>query len=194
MGRNPRGEAAGRRRRAAGTYEILCESRWECTWTQTEDRGSEGWVLGEGRQWPEVSGFVARFCTLRESENTRPCENVILALRCTMPKWVLSFPREVGGRCPGSITYQSRGEMQQAKDRSNTGLRCAVSCPDGRAVTDTNRSPHPHLRVFARRAVGKCGLACGSEAWWKGAAPPLRERRRTDRQSEGGKEGWWDTP
>ena len=109
-----------------------------------------------------------------------------------MPKWVLSFPREVGGRCPGSITYQSRGEMQQAKDRSNTGLRCAVSCPDGRAVTDTNRSPHPHLRVFARRAVGKCGLACGSEAWWNGAAPPLRERRRTDRQSEGGKEGWWD--
>ena len=72
--------------------------------------------------------------------------------------------------------------------------RAAVrrSCPDGRAVTDTNRSPHPHLRVFARRAVGKCGLACGSEAWWNGAAPPLRERRRTDRQSEGGKEGWWD--
>ena len=27
------------------------------------------------RQWPEVSDFVARFCTLCESENTRPCEN-----------------------------------------------------------------------------------------------------------------------
>ena len=27
------------------------------------------------RQWPEVSDFVARFCTLRESENTRTCEN-----------------------------------------------------------------------------------------------------------------------
>ena len=27
------------------------------------------------RQLPEVSDFVARFCTLRESENTRTCEN-----------------------------------------------------------------------------------------------------------------------
>ena len=27
------------------------------------------------RQWPEVPDFVARFCTLRESNNTRPCEN-----------------------------------------------------------------------------------------------------------------------
>ena len=27
------------------------------------------------RQWPEVSDFVARFCTLSESENTRTCEN-----------------------------------------------------------------------------------------------------------------------
>ena len=27
------------------------------------------------RQWPEVSDFVACFCTLRESENTRTCEN-----------------------------------------------------------------------------------------------------------------------
>ena len=26
-------------------------------------------------QWPEVSDFVARFCTLRESENTQTCEN-----------------------------------------------------------------------------------------------------------------------
>ena len=25
------------------------------------------------RQWPEVSDFVARFCTLRDSENTRTC-------------------------------------------------------------------------------------------------------------------------
>ena len=28
-----------------------------------------------GRQWPEVSDFVSRFCTLSESENTRTCEN-----------------------------------------------------------------------------------------------------------------------
>ena len=27
------------------------------------------------RQWPKVSDFVARFCTLRESKNLRPCEN-----------------------------------------------------------------------------------------------------------------------
>ena len=27
------------------------------------------------RQWPEVSDFVARFCTLCESNNTRSCEN-----------------------------------------------------------------------------------------------------------------------
>ena len=27
------------------------------------------------RQWPEVSDFVARFCTWRESEKTRTCEN-----------------------------------------------------------------------------------------------------------------------
>ena len=27
------------------------------------------------RQWPEVSDFVARFCTLCKSENTRRCEN-----------------------------------------------------------------------------------------------------------------------
>ena len=27
------------------------------------------------RQWPKVSDFVARFCTLCKSNNTRPCEN-----------------------------------------------------------------------------------------------------------------------
>ena len=27
------------------------------------------------RQWPEVSDFVARFCTVRESKNTLTCEN-----------------------------------------------------------------------------------------------------------------------
>ena len=27
------------------------------------------------RRWPKVSDFVAHFCTLRESKNTRPCEN-----------------------------------------------------------------------------------------------------------------------
>ena len=27
------------------------------------------------RQWPEVSDFVARVCTLRGSNNTRPCVN-----------------------------------------------------------------------------------------------------------------------
>ena len=26
------------------------------------------------RQWPEISDFVARFCTLRESKHTRTCE------------------------------------------------------------------------------------------------------------------------
>ena len=31
--------------------------------------------LGSGPHWPEASDFVARFCTLRESNNTRPCEN-----------------------------------------------------------------------------------------------------------------------
>ena len=29
--------------------------------------------LPYSRQWPKVSDFVARFCTLRESENTLPC-------------------------------------------------------------------------------------------------------------------------
>ena len=33
------------------------------------------WKLQVIRQWPEVSDFVTRFCTLRESENTRPCKN-----------------------------------------------------------------------------------------------------------------------
>ena len=33
------------------------------------------------RQWPEVSDFVARFCTLRKSENTRTCKN------CTRNAW-----------------------------------------------------------------------------------------------------------
>ena len=36
---------------------------------------------GSIRQWPEVSDFVARFCTLRESENTRTCENRTLFSR-----------------------------------------------------------------------------------------------------------------
>ena len=31
------------------------------------------------RQWPEVSDFVARFCTLRNSKNLRPCENARIA-------------------------------------------------------------------------------------------------------------------
>ena len=43
---------------------------WLCiAWAQA-GQGSEG-----TRQWPEVSDFVARFCTLRKSENTRTCEN-----------------------------------------------------------------------------------------------------------------------
>ena len=36
---------------------------------------NEGPLPAAGRQWPEVSDFVARFCTLSESENTRTCEN-----------------------------------------------------------------------------------------------------------------------
>ena len=30
------------------------------------------------RQWPEVSDFVRRFCTLCESKNIQPCENSVL--------------------------------------------------------------------------------------------------------------------
>ena len=30
------------------------------------------------RQWPEVSDFVAHFCTLHKSENTLPCKNSML--------------------------------------------------------------------------------------------------------------------
>ena len=37
--------------------------------------GKVGMQPGESRQWPEVSDFVARFCTLHESENTRTFEN-----------------------------------------------------------------------------------------------------------------------
>ena len=44
------------------------------------------------RQWPEVSDFVALFCTLRESENTRPCEN------CTRNK---SYTSRFILTCPG---------------------------------------------------------------------------------------------
>ena len=34
-----------------------------------------GGVGAMSRQWPEVSDFVARFFTLHESKNLRPCEN-----------------------------------------------------------------------------------------------------------------------
>ena len=35
------------------------------------------------RQWPEVSDFVARFCTLHESNNTRTCDNLTQKTRAT---------------------------------------------------------------------------------------------------------------
>ena len=35
-----------------------------------------------GRQWPEVSDFVARFCTLHESENTWTCAAARIARVC----------------------------------------------------------------------------------------------------------------
>ena len=39
----------------------------------------------QNRQWPEVSDFVAHFCTLCKSENTRTCENRTLnKLKFTM--------------------------------------------------------------------------------------------------------------
>ena len=46
---------------------------------RASERASERGIVT--RQWPEVSDFVARFCTLRESENTRTCEN------CTRNAW-----------------------------------------------------------------------------------------------------------
>ena len=48
---------------------------WGATWTSNQ----QVCATVEVRQWPdsppEVSDFVARFCTLRESEHLRPCEN-----------------------------------------------------------------------------------------------------------------------
>ena len=50
-------------------YIVIAEPRASST------RLSYGGVI---RQWPELSDFVARFCTLRESKNLWPCENRVL--------------------------------------------------------------------------------------------------------------------
>ena len=42
----------------------------------------------EGRQWPEVSDFVARFGTSRESENTRTCDRAKRTRTCDRAKRV----------------------------------------------------------------------------------------------------------
>ena len=42
----------------------------------------------EGRQWPEVLDFVARFCTSRESENTRTCDRAKRTRTCDRAKRV----------------------------------------------------------------------------------------------------------
>ena len=41
---------------------------------QVGNRALAAWAQAT-RQWPEVSDFVACFCTLHESNNTLPCEN-----------------------------------------------------------------------------------------------------------------------
>ena len=54
-------------RDAVARYESLSAAGW-----QPECQG-RCLQASRARQWPEVSDFVACFCTLRESENTRPC-------------------------------------------------------------------------------------------------------------------------
>ena len=53
------------------------------------------------RQWPEVSDFVARFCTLQESENTRTCMSVCFL---TLHVCVLSDSCNVQ-KCAAQIIY-----------------------------------------------------------------------------------------
>ena len=98
------------------------------------------------RQWPEVSDFVARFCTLRESNNTRPCENrtrfknvlhkSYTSGHCLPPRFssraVTSTP---SSRCPHSV--------------SKPLSRCRS--PPPHSSTPFSRRPHAALTQPPRR-------------------------------------------
>ena len=58
------------------------------------------------RQWPEVSDFVACFCTLHESENTRTCENRTLFRKHTDMRESVRFLHVCG--FSGSCNVQKR--------------------------------------------------------------------------------------
>ena len=44
------------------------------------------------RQWPEGSDIVARFCTLRESKNLRPCENRVRNVQKSVTQFICLGP------------------------------------------------------------------------------------------------------
>ena len=82
------------------------------------------------RQWPEVSDFVARFCTLLESNNTRPCENrtrfacdsrmavccAILAWPCVV--WLAQRAKMCDtNHIPWVTAYWSQGFTAKSKDK-----------------------------------------------------------------------------
>ena len=106
------------------------------------DRDLEAWgwaarrLLGRavaGRQWPEVSDFVARFCTfkLRESENTRPCEKrvrfshgrVFLTRATCKNVWHKSYtsghclPAAAQATTPGNVEWPLRRTRPQQETR-----------------------------------------------------------------------------
>ena len=56
------------------------------------------------RQWPEVSDFVARFCTLRESENTRTCENCTQNVQKSVTRIIYLGPLPTA-RCYAAESY-----------------------------------------------------------------------------------------
>ena len=123
------GRAPVRVRARARARARLCGA---CVHSQPLRRRMRAKPARGARRWPEASDFVARFCTLRWSENLRPCENrvrffdssSILRVACdsstppSTPSFVCSQKsKEFPGRrpCPRPSTVPYAFPMNKAR-------------------------------------------------------------------------------
>ena len=117
--------------------------------------------LGSGPHWPEASDFVARFCTLRESNNTRPCENRVRFESGRETKAGDGRRTKAGERRRRAVEARLDGAAFLTRIRPNRAPG-ALSCrpafyrPGGRS-TDCSCRHFSWLRSAGRSVAGAAG-------------------------------------
>ena len=131
------------------------------------------------RQWREVSDFVARFCKLRKSENTRTCENctrnfVCFLTRATCKKvWLKSY---TSGHCLtlGRGFHASDSCGRTALNLASLEGQCRPQCHTEMVTFtcyNTKVQDNEGLELLQEEMMNSSTITTG---FFQGRSPPIR--------------------